>query len=516
MKLVALLSGILFSSKEVQASGPAAAVASPLAVIPGANSTLPAHIWGFASSAFQVEGSVSADGRGTTVWDTWTHNATVCCEGGTNADTAADAYKRYPEDLAIMKNLNAQAYRFSISWARIFPNGIGTPNAAGIAYYNTFINAVIAAGLIPIATMYHWDLPTALATKYGGWTDPQIIADFNTYADTLFSNYGDRVKIWLTMNEPYSECYQGYTGGKWPPGMSNNVTAQLMCDHYHILAHATTVNTYKTKYRYQAGQISWVYVCDWNEPMNATAGSPDIAASQAAMEFEIGRYADPIYTGDYPASMRTAYGTQLPTFTPTQKALVLGAADFFGLNVYTAYYVQACAGSPFCRVTGPSGTATLSNNAGFVIGGVLTGTSWFYYAPMAMRRNINWIHNRYGCPIFVTENGFSVNGEPSMTTAQAVSDNTRVKFFADYLAQMDIAIRQDKINIMGYLAWSIVDNFEWTSAFAERFGVVHIDYPTFPATMGGVAGVGNGTLNRTVKQSATFLSTYFANYTWGG
>ncbi|TPX41416.1 hypothetical protein SeMB42_g05584 [Synchytrium endobioticum] len=509
---IALVGALLGAAK---ASGPAAdAQAGPLPAIPGANSSIPSHIWGFAGSAFQSEGSVSADGRAPSVWDKWSHNSSVCCQGGLNADTAADGYKRYAEDIAIMKRLGAQAYRFSVSWSRIYPQGTGAVNQAGLAFYNNLVNAVIAAGMIPIGTLYHWDLPQALFDKYGGWTNAQIINDFNAYADTIFNALGDRVKLWLTMNEPYSECYQGYNGGKWPPGITNNISAQLVCDHNHILAHATAVNTYKTKYHSQGGRISWVYVCDWNEPLNATSPA-DQAASQAALEFEIARYADPIYTGDYPASMRSTYGDQLPAFTAQQKALVLGSADFFGLNVYTAYYVQACSGSLYCRVNGPPGANTITNDAGFVIGGVQTGTSWFFYAPMAMRRNINWIHKRYACPIFVTENGFSMYGEAGMTTEQAVNDTARVQFFKDYLYQLDLAITQDKIDVMGYLAWSIVDNFEWTSAYSERFGVVHIDYPSFPATMGGVAGVGNGTLTRTPKQSATFLSTYFANYTWG-
>ena len=450
-------------------------------------------IWGVGTAAYQIEGGYNEGGRGASIWDMFSG------AGGGNpnpgmvvkatGDLACDHYHRWKDDVALMARLGLKNYRFSISWPRLLPNGTlaGGINEEGVAFYSRLIDELIAHGIEPYVTLYHWDLPLALQTaSLPGWLDPALEGFFADYAELCFSRFGGRVKRWTTFNEAWTFVVLGYGTGSKAPGVpfTNLATHPYLAGHTVLLAHAEAVRRFRA--RGVEGQIGITNNCDWREPL--TSEPADIAAAERAVEWWLGWFADPIWRGDYPEAMRAALGERLPRFTSAQKAALTGSADFFGLNHYgSAFAVD----QPNPAGYGTAGGSTPSYWADFAAREVhdpgeyagLAGempraaSSWLYSAPWGLRKLLSWVARRYdNPPLYVTENGWSTPGDEDVATA--VHDPGRLYFYANYTSEMRRAIYEDGVDVRGYFAWSLMDNFEWEMGYSERFGLVFTDFET--------------------------------------
>ncbi|XVF85829.1 hypothetical protein PTKIN_Ptkin17bG0149200 [Pterospermum kingtungense] len=443
-------------------------------------------VFGTASAAFQYEGAAEEDGRGPTVWDTFSHSGRIL--DGSNADVAVDQYHRYVEDVQLMKDMGMDAYRFSISWSRIFPNGTGEINQAGVDHYNNLINALLAKGIEPYVTLYHWDLPQALEDKYIGWLDPQIIKDFAVYAQTCFEKFGDRVKNWITFNEPHTFAIQGYYLGYEAPGRcsdtllckaGNSTTEPYMVAHNVLLSHATVADIYRKNYKQnQNGSVGISLDVKWYEPETNT--TENVAATQRAQDFQLGWFLDPLIFGDYPSSMRSRVGSRLPSFTKSESDLVKGSLDFVGINHYTTYYGRQNATNSLidllsdCVSDADAFTVPFKNGVPI---GDNANSIWLYIVPRGMRSVMKYIKEKYGNPlVIVTENGMDDPNSSLIPIEDALKDEKRIKYHTDYLTNLLAAIEEDGCNVKGYFAWSLLDNWEWTVGFSSRFGLYFVDY----------------------------------------
>lgn len=431
--------------------------------------------WGMATSSYQIEGAHNADGKGPSIWDAFSRIPGRIL-GGDTGDLACDHYHRFRDDVKLMASLGVPAYRFSISWPRVLPTGRGTGNPAGIKFYSDLIDALLEHGIEPWVTLYHWDLPLALQMENDGWLNPQIADDFTAYAKLCFSSLGDRVKKWITFNEPWVISLLGHGQGIFAPGRKSTSEPYLAA-HNILRAHAKTVQCFRTEFHHQNGKIGITNNCDWRAPL--TDSPADQAAAQRAVEFFLGWFADPIFkSGDYPPVMRELVGDRLPVFTPEESTALLGSADFFGLNHYTAAYAAESSANP--EQTTEEGISadpqiTLSTDPAWKI----TDIQW-PIVPWGCKNLLQWIANRYNNPpIFITENGCAMNDQVSADGR--VYDKDRISFYHDYLTACHEAI-QSGVNLRGYFAWSFMDNMEWVSGYRFRFGLVHVDRETLART----------------------------------
>lgn len=449
-------------------------------------------VWGTATSSHQIEGAVTKDGRAWSIWDAHTHIPGRTHSGET-ADVACDHYHKYAEDVQLMGNLGLKAYRFSISWSRIQPDGQGAINPKGIAFYNNLIDALLRHDITPWITLYHWDLPLALQTEKDGWLNPEIADSFAQYAGICFEHFGDRVKNWITLNEPWVAAILGHGEGVFAPGRKSKSEPYEVA-HQMLRAHGKAVHLYRTKYQtVQNGQIGISNNCDWREPL--TDKPEDIAAAQRSLEFFLGWFADPIFLGDYPEVMKTRVGDRLPQFTEEDKALIKGSSDFFGLNHYTT--LLASNADPNAKeqheVYGNGGIyedqyVQLKADPNWP----MTTMKWAI-APWGCRKLLQWIANRYGNPsLYITENGCSLDDH---LENGAVKDTARKEFIESYLAACHKAL-ENGVNLKGYFVWSFMDNFEWSLGYSKRFGIHYVDYTT---------------LERTPKNSALWYKKVIAN-----
>lgn len=459
-------------------------------------------MYGMATASYQVEGAWNISGRGPSIWDTFSHTPGKVADGATG-DVADDFYHRYKEDVQLMAKYKISHFRLSLSWSRILPDGTtANVNPDGVAFYNALIDELLKAGIEPVVTLFHWDMPEHLESSYKSWLGGyRIVTDFNAYADLCFSLFGDRVKMWFTFNEPLTFANLGYGTGVNAPGRcsdrsrcshGNSTTEPWIVGHRVLQSHALAVQTYRSKYQQlQGGKIGIVLNSDWDEPLTQSAA--DKAAAQRGMDFMLGWWADPIWFGDYPQSMRDALGHLLPRFTESEKSLLKGSYDFFGLNHYTSRYASAV---PITS-SNPSGCATHEKDAKGNPIGVVADSNWLIVVPWGFQSLLKYVWARYQTPIIVTENGCDVPNEASIPINQALNDTFRVDYYDSYLRNMRQAI-DSGVQMQGYFAWSFMDNFEWADGYAKRFGVTYVDYA-------------NG-LTRYPKKSAQFLTDFFTNW----
>ncbi|PSR98148.1 Beta-glucosidase [Actinidia chinensis var. chinensis] len=436
----------------------------------------PQFIFGSATSAYQVEGAWNEGGRGPSIWDSFSHAEGKICDGS-NGDIAVDQYHRYKEDIELIAKLGFGAYRFSISWSRIFPDGLGTQiNEEGITYYNNVINALLERGIQPFVTLYHWDLPLNLQESMGGWLNEEVVKYFAIYAEICFASFGDRVKNWITINEPLQTAVNGYVTGIFAPGRcEHGSTEPYLVAHHQLLAHAEAVSTYRNKYQdKQKGQIGLVVDCEWAEALSDKI--EDRKAAARRIDFQLGWYLDPIFYGDYPETMREKLGDQLPKFSHKNKELLKNSVDFIGLNHYTSRFIAHstnCEDNCFYRAQEMESIAEWEG--GEVIG-EKAASPWLYVVPWGIRKLLNYIAQRYNNPpVYVTENGMDDDEDGSCPLNEMLDDKLRVCYYKGYLTAVAQAIK-DGTDVRGYFAWSLLDNFEWSSGYTRRFGLVYVDY----------------------------------------
>ncbi|MFA6172165.1 MAG: GH1 family beta-glucosidase [Kiritimatiellales bacterium] len=427
-------------------------------------------IWGVATSSYQIEGAWNEEGRGRSIWDEFSRQPGRT--RGATGDFAGDHYHRWREDIALMKELGVNAYRFSISWPRIFPEGGGPVNEAGVRFYSDLIDALLAAGIEPWVTLYHWDLPLQLQRKNGGWMSGKTVEAFVQYAEFCFFRYGDRVKNWITLNEPWCSAVLGHGFGTHAPGRKSE--AELWVAGHNLLrAHAKAVQIYRTAFQTkQGGQIGLVMNCDWREPL--TDSDADRDAAELALEFMLAWFADPVYSGDYPGSMKVRLGTKLPEFTADEKQMLKGSSDFFGLNHYSTYFALATkhTDSRAAGNAGVFGTDEVELRAPEKVS--VSAMNW-PIVPWGLSRMLHWIDHRYRHPaIYITENGVA-GTEPDVKTA--ANDTQRCEFFRDYI-RAALHTRDEGVDLRGYFAWCLLDTFEWAWGFDVQFGLVRADMKT--------------------------------------
>lgn len=440
----------------------------------------PGFMFGIATSAYQCEGAAKEGGKGPSIWDSFSRTPGKILDGS-NGDVAVDQYHRYKEDVKLMKDMGVDTYRFSISWPRIFPKGKGEINEEGVTYYNNLINELLQNGIQASVTLFHWDTPQSLEDEYGGFLSPYIVTDFTAYAEACFRLFGDRVKQWITFNEPFMYCNLGYDLGVLAPGLcgfqSPAADEMYTAGHYMLLAHAAAVEAYRSKYKLeQKGSIGLTLVCNWIYPYSTSQEDQD--AAQRAVDFMLGWFIDPVTSGDYPFTMRDRLGDRLLKFTEQQSQQLKGSFDFLGMNYYTSQYAINCldptnVNSVWNRDCGAN---LVSERSGVPIG--LKASFWLYvYAP-GLRDLLIYVKQRYNNPpIFITENGvndFPVeNSNPSLD--EALNDTWRINYCSEHLRYILQAIREGS-DVRGFFAWSLMDNFEWGFGYTSRFGFIYIDY----------------------------------------
>ncbi|KAK7262562.1 hypothetical protein RJT34_30136 [Clitoria ternatea] len=379
--------------------------------------------------------------------------------------------------------------RFSISWSRVLPKGklSADVNHEGISYYNNLINELLANGLQPYVTIFHWDVPQALEDEYGGFLSPHIVDDFRDYAELCFKEFGDRVKRWITLNEPRSVSKNGYANGRYAPGRcsdwlklnctgGDSGTEPYLTSHYQLLAHAAAAKLYKTKYQAsQKGLIGITLNSDWYVPVSEQKSDRD--AAQRALDFMFGWYMDPLTKGKYPKSMRSMVGNRLPEFSKEEAKQLKGSFDFLGLNYYSSFYA---ANAPHQNGGRPAlqtdALANVTNQHDGKPLGPTAASTWLCIYPRGFRQLLLYIKKQYNNPvIYITENGYDEFNDPTLSLDESLIDTNRVDYLYRHLYYLQTAIR-DGVNVKGYFAWSLLDNMEWDSGYTVRFGLVFVDF----------------------------------------
>lgn len=434
--------------------------------------------WGVSTAAHQIEGAWLEGGKGLSIWDAFAHTPGRI-KDGTTADVACDHYHRYKEDAALMKSAGIRHYRFSLAWTRIMPAGRGAINREGVKFYSDLIDELLANGITPWVTLYHWDLPLALQTELDGWCNPMLPDLFADYAAVCFEHFGDRVKHWITLNEPWVTAVLGHGLGELAPGRISR-TEPYLVGHQLLRGHMKASAVYRTRFQtHQKGRIGLSLNCDWREPL--TDSALDQAAAQRSLEFFLGWFADPIYRGDYPPVMRERLSQRLPAFSAEEVALLKDSSQFFGLNTYSTRYASHRTLEELRKEAQGSAFA----NAGLVEDQEVhlsADPAWptmdfldWPMVPWGCHKLLKWIDHRYGRPeIVITENGC---GFIDPIEHGRINDARRISFHDHYIRACRAAI-DDGVNLKGYFIWTLMDNFEWTQGYTARFGLCHIDEKT--------------------------------------
>jgi beta-glucosidase len=417
----------------------------------------PGFLWGAATSAYQVEGSPLADGAGPSIWHRFVRTPGLVKDGDTG-DVACDHYRRMGSDVELMQSLGLSAYRFSVAWARVMPEGRGRVNPAGLGFYERLVDRLLEAGIQPSVTLFHWDLPAALDDR-GGWLNPDVADWFADYARVMFRALGDRVPMWATLNEPWVVTDGGYLHGALAPGHRNRFEAPI-ASHQLLRAHGKAVQAYRTEAKQKIGLVVNI------EPKYPASDSPaDLAATARADAYMNRQYLDPVMLGSYPAEMREIFGEAWPEWPDEDMALIRQPLDFIGINYYTRNVVR------HDDQAWPLRAAMVRQKQA-----TYTETGWEVF-PQGLTDTLCWFKLRYGdLPLYVTENGAAFF-DPPVAEDGRIDDPLRVAYFRKHLGAIADAIRRG-VDLRGYFAWSLFDNLEWSLGFSKRFGIVHVDFET--------------------------------------
>lgn len=425
-------------------------------------------LWGAASAAHQVEGAYNEDGKGLGIWDHFAHQPGYIAYGE-NADIACDHYHRYKEDVKLMKEIGLKSYRFSISWPRVLPNGTGEINEKGLQFYSDLVDELIKAGIEPLVTLYHWNLPMALYEQ-GGWKNPQIPQWFAEYTKAVVDKLSDRVKYWMTFNEYQMFAGLGLGIGAMAPFEQNDLQTMMTISANIFRAHGEAVSVIR-KYSKQKSIVGMAPTGNVWLPKNETseeiedARKRSFAVSKEMYLFGNAWWADPIYLGHFPEGSEEIFGDMLPQFSEEEWECIAQPLDFYGFNAYEGTVEYPIRNDRY-------GTYAYQGSPKTSIGWSMT-PEVLYYAP-------KFLYERYHKPILVTENGMA--GMDWVAMDGRVHDYHRIDFLNRYLLQLEKAI-DEGIPVIGYQQWSIMDNYEWCHGYDMRFGLIHVDYRTQKRTL---------------------------------
>ncbi|MGC1445370.1 MAG: GH1 family beta-glucosidase [Xanthobacteraceae bacterium] len=447
------------SALAANAPNPADAAPNAEAGLNGSQDFPQDFLWGTATSAYQIEGAWNEDGKGESIWDRFTHTPGKIHSGDTG-DVALDHYHRYKDDVQSIKALGARAYRFSISWPRIFPQGTGEPNAKGLDFYDRLTDELLANGVTPFATLYHWDLPQALQDN-GGWESRDTAKAFADYAGFVSEKLSDRIGHFFTINEFTTFVDGGYGGKALAPGLSLPAARLNQVRHHAVLGHGLAVEAIRAlaKPGTKIGLAENIAAC---VPVIATP--EHIAAAEHATREQNAGTLTVILEGRYTNAFLAGAGTAAPKFTAEDLKTISTRLDFVGINVYSPQYVRAISASPGYEIVP------------FAKSHPRTASSWQYVGPEALYWAPRHLHNVWNVPeIFISENGCGTFDAPA--TDGIVYDSDRVMFLRNYLTMLQQASAKG-VPVRGYFVWSLFDNFEWADGYATRFGLIHVDYAT--------------------------------------
>jgi beta-glucosidase len=425
-------------------------------------------VWGAAAASYQIEGAWDEDGKGPSIWDMFTRDPQRIWEGQ-SGNVTCDHYHRYKEDVALMKEMGLKAYRLSVSWPRVIPSGVGKVNEKGLGFYDRLVDELLANGIEPWVTLFHWDYPYELFLR-GGWLNSESPKWFAEYTKTIVDCLSDRVSHWMTLNDIQCFIGLGFQSGGHAPGHRFDLTETLLAGHHSLLAHGMAAEVIR-EYARSKPIIGWSPAGCVFHPV--TDAPEDVAAARHAM---MGVYpggvwnnrwwGDPVVFGEYPEEGLRAYGKAAPRFTKADMKLIQQPLDFYGCNVFQSHAVQASLdGSPMAAPTPPGHAMT---------------PYFSHYTPEALYWGPRFLAEHYRLPIIITENGIA-NCDWVGFDGQ-VHDSSRIEFLSSHLLQLRRTI-QDGVDVRGYFHWSLMDNFEWVEGYKHRFGLIHVDFATQRRTL---------------------------------
>ncbi|KAL7296173.1 hypothetical protein TKK_0010713 [Trichogramma kaykai] len=435
---------------------------------------------GTSTSAHQVEGAWTADGKGQSIWDNFTHTRADRIRDGSNVDKGCDHYHKYKEDIELLGEHGFDHYRFSLSWSRLLPTGRpDNVNRAAVRFYHGVLDELERRNVTPYVTIYHWDHPQVLEDELGGWLNESMARAFSEYARFVYEEFGPRVRTFTTINEPYVNCYFGYGTGAYAPGRRQPGLGEYQCVHNQLKGHALAYRIYDRDFRArQGGRVGIVNVC-----FQYYARYPQQQElAERAFEFECGWTSQPIFgpEGDYPEVMKRTIAeksrregrnsSRLPEFSPEWIEIIKGSSDYFGLNHYSAMLVEEL--PPGLRVDAVD-VQMMTQDADLLKSydpkWPGTESSWLKIVPEGIRDVLNSIRKKYGNPpVYIMECGAS--------DGNGLDDHLRVKYLHSYMQQVLLAKKRDKCDVKAFTIWSFLDSFEWSSGYTEHFGLVQVDF----------------------------------------
>jgi beta-glucosidase len=417
----------------------------------------PNFFWGVSTSAYQIEGAWNEDGKGPSIWDIFTHSPGAIPQNETG-DIACDHYRRWPQDLELLRQLGVNAYRFSVSWPRVLPQGRGLLNQAGIDFYDRLVDGLLAAGIEPFLTLYHWDLPQALQEE-GGWPQRDTASAFADYAGLLAARLTDRVEWWTTHNEPYVAAILGYATGEHAPGIKDPAAA-LQAAHHLLLSHGLAVEAIRAR----ASRPLRVGISLNLQPVHAASDQPEDQAAAEPFDGFVNRwFLDPLFRKSYPSDLLNYLGPLAPRVHAGDLARIAVPIDFLGVNYYSRYVARHSSKQPLVQVeqVQPQGAES--------------SLMWEIY-PQGLAELLERLWRDYRPPgLLVTENGVPLADQPD--AAGQIDDPGRISYLSRHLKALQSVLARG-VPVHGYFVWSLLDNFEWAYGYSMRFGLVHVDFAT--------------------------------------